>query len=192
MINVACYRYIIIHAIFPCRLILPIPFEKLNNYNFISNLGIHTDSLDKAWFFQYSSTINLSEMKKFCQNVPHTYELQHHNGVKLAWWRLKLHAYWLFVRGFVRTSIKRNTKVPQTTSNAESVSMSRRPHEDMWLSELGDVQRECSSSIFPHTSLTQIARFMGPTRGPSGADRTQVGRMLAPWTLFSGNILRPE
>ena len=26
---------------------------------------------------------------------------------------------------------------------------------------------------------------MGPTWGPSGADRTQVGPMLAPWTLLS-------
>ena len=34
------------------------------------------------------------------------------------------------------------------------------------------------------TSL--IARFMGPTWGPSGASRTQVGPMLAPWTLLSG------
>ena len=31
-----------------------------------------------------------------------------------------------------------------------------------------------------------IARFMGPTWGPSGADRTQVGPMLAPWALQSG------
>ena len=30
------------------------------------------------------------------------------------------------------------------------------------------------------------ARFMGPTWGPSGADRTQVGPMLAPWILLSG------
>ena len=36
--------------------------------------------------------------------------------------------------------------------------------------------------------LPQIARFMGPTWGPSGADRTQVGPMLAPWTLLSGSI----
>ena len=36
------------------------------------------------------------------------------------------------------------------------------------------------------TSL--IARFMGPTCGPSGADRTQVGPMLVPWTLLSGVI----
>ena len=31
-----------------------------------------------------------------------------------------------------------------------------------------------------------IKRFMGPTWGSSGADRTQVGPMLAPWTLLSG------
>ena len=33
-----------------------------------------------------------------------------------------------------------------------------------------------------------IARFMGPTWGPSGAVRTQVGPMLAPWTLLSGTL----
>ena len=33
---------------------------------------------------------------------------------------------------------------------------------------------------------TLIARFMGPTWGPSGSGRTQVGPMLAPWTLLSG------
>ena len=31
-----------------------------------------------------------------------------------------------------------------------------------------------------------IARFMEPPWGPSGAHRTQVGPMLAPWTLLSG------
>ena len=34
------------------------------------------------------------------------------------------------------------------------------------------------------TSL--ITRFMGPTWGQSGADRTQAGPVLAPWTLLSG------
>ena len=37
---------------------------------------------------------------------------------------------------------------------------------------------------------TLIARFMGSTWGPSGAGRTQVGPMLAPWTLLSGYIPR--
>ena len=39
------------------------------------------------------------------------------------------------------------------------------------------------------TSATLIARFMGPTWGPSGADRSQVGPMLAPWTLLPGRLL---
>ena len=34
---------------------------------------------------------------------------------------------------------------------------------------------------------TLIARFMGQTWGPSGADRTQVGPMFAPWTLLSSS-----
>ena len=29
---------------------------------------------------------------------------------------------------------------------------------------------------------------MGPTWGPTGTDRTQVGPMLAPWTLLSGTV----
>ena len=35
-------------------------------------------------------------------------------------------------------------------------------------------------------SASLIARFMGPTWGPSGSDKTLVGPMLAPWTLLSG------
>ena len=31
-----------------------------------------------------------------------------------------------------------------------------------------------------------ITRFMGPLWGPPGADMTQVGPVLAPWTLLSG------
>ena len=36
--------------------------------------------------------------------------------------------------------------------------------------------------------IIPIARFMGPTWGPSGADRTQVGPMLSPWSLLSGML----
>ena len=43
-----------------------------------------------------------------------------------------------------------------------------------------------TSGLYGITTL--IARFMGPTRGPSGADRTQVGPMLALWTLLSGYV----
>ena len=40
---------------------------------------------------------------------------------------------------------------------------------------------------------TLIARFMRPTWGPPGADRTQKGPMLAPWTfLFGYSPIRTE
>ena len=38
---------------------------------------------------------------------------------------------------------------------------------------------------FINSLASPIARFMGPTGDPSGADRTQVGPMLAPWALLS-------
>ena len=34
------------------------------------------------------------------------------------------------------------------------------------------------------------ARFMGPTWGPPGSWRPQVGPMLAPWILLSGSLLQ--
>ena len=40
--------------------------------------------------------------------------------------------------------------------------------------------------MYYYQNESQIARFMRPTWGPSGADRTQVGSILAPWTLLSG------
>ena len=36
------------------------------------------------------------------------------------------------------------------------------------------------------TRIPQIAKFMGPTWGPPGSCRPQMGPMLAPWTLLSG------
>ena len=36
---------------------------------------------------------------------------------------------------------------------------------------------------------SQIAKFMGPTWGPPGACRPQMGPMLAPWTLLSAMII---
>ena len=41
---------------------------------------------------------------------------------------------------------------------------------------------------FAEIFTTLMARFVGPTWGPPGADRTQIGPMLAPWSLESGHI----
>ena len=43
-----------------------------------------------------------------------------------------------------------------------------------------------------HLGTTLIARFVRRTWAPSGADRTQMGQMLASWTLLSGNIFTAE
>ena len=66
----------------------------------------------------------------------------------------------------------------------------------LWYSHYTDYVRKKSGGRQPFVSLLPlgqssyttalIARFMGPTWGPFGAGRTQVGPMLAPWTLLSG------
>ena len=38
----------------------------------------------------------------------------------------------------------------------------------------------------------QITKFMGPTWGPPGSCRPQMGPMLAPWTLLSGTLHHQE
>ena len=77
----------------------------------------------------------------------------------------------------------------QRTSNAENISISWphyasiRHHFSKWQCDCAEA---CGTSIVYNPSL--IARFMGPTWGPSVADRTQVGPMLARWTLLSGFV----
>ena len=39
-----------------------------------------------------------------------------------------------------------------------------------------------------YRSQSPIAKFMGPTWGPPGSCRPQMGPMLAPWTLLSGML----
>ena len=47
----------------------------------------------------------------------------------------------------------------------------------------------CSANyMVTFTGTTLIVRFLGPTWGPPGANRTQVVPMLATWTLLSGYI----
>ena len=71
----------------------------------------------------------------------------------------------------------------QTTNPIKSLQLDLLEHrmpivEKMWH------QDDSPTNGCQMTSL--IARIMGPTWGPSGADRSQVGPMLAPWSLLSG------
>ena len=43
--------------------------------------------------------------------------------------------------------------------------------------------------VLASPNTTQIAKFMGPTWGPPGSCRPQMGPMLAPWTLLSGQLI---
>ena len=48
------------------------------------------------------------------------------------------------------------------------------------------VQVLYAASLPESVMTSQMAMFMGPEWGPTGADRTQVDPILAPWTLLSG------
>ena len=79
----------------------------------------------------------------------------------------------------------------QRASNAENVSIWWRHH--VWMISANyrrnanpyKIRQKWGKSCRTMT-LSLIARFMGPTWGPSRANRTQVGPMLVPWTLLSG------
>ena len=44
-------------------------------------------------------------------------------------------------------------------------------------------------ACYDYVILSQIPKFMGPTWGPPGSCRPQIGPMLAPWTLLSGFLM---
>ena len=54
----------------------------------------------------------------------------------------------------------------------------------MWPLEF--IYTQHGNTISTQQYHTLIARFMGPAWGPPGANRTQVGPMLATWTLLFG------
>ena len=68
------------------------------------------------------------------------------------------------------------------THSSFNYQMVMQVHNFIYEAYLGSIQ--CQYIINVCASL--IARFMGPTWGPPGADRTQIGPMLAPWSLLSG------
>ena len=47
-------------------------------------------------------------------------------------------------------------------------------------------------NMYDTSLISQIARFMEPTWGPSGSCRPQMGPILAPWILLSGMVINPS
>ena len=62
-------------------------------------------------------------------------------------------------------------------------------HDSRTFDTCTDLQTKYSQSHFCAIA-TLMARLMGPTWDPPGADTTQVGPMLAPWTLLSGQLIQ--
>ena len=44
------------------------------------------------------------------------------------------------------------------------------------------------NASYPLYTSSQIAKFLGPTRGPPGSYRPQMDPMMTPWTLQSGML----
>ena len=73
--------------------------------------------------------------------------------------------------------------------------ISKRGPNGQWITQLSQC-RDTSWNTVWHFELYRLisnntpdSKVRGPTWGPSGADRTQVGLMLAPRTLLSGTVL---
>ena len=61
-----------------------------------------------------------------------------------------------------------------------------------WNDSLSVLTPESHLKTNTHHKTTQIARFVGPTWGPPGSCRPQMGPMLAPWTLLLGELQWPK
>ena len=85
-------------------------------------------------------------------------------GKQLIIWGLLMHVYLIYImQGYRKVISNWDKKLP-------SSGMAR-------------IKTQASQE------LTLIASFMGPIWDPSGANRAQMGPMLAPWTLLSGQSL---
>ena len=92
---------------------------------------------------------------------------------------VEFHADFRSIICMLMTVISNPDNVSGAHTNAETVAMQ--------CSNL----LELKTAVLPLNSArynTQIARFMGPSWGPPGSCRTQMGPILAPWTLLSGNV----
>ena len=77
----------------------------------------------------------------------------------------------------------------QITNQTPTLQHSIRHHINIMLLETRNERDDCQRNFVLTRNgwdCAQIARFMGPTWGPPGSCRPQMGPMLSPWTLLSG------
>ena len=112
--------------------------------------------------------------------------------------RWGLYILFTFIGSFITTRIARLASVLAETIDELFYSKLSLHHKWQFIWKLDARLLVCCNSwilqgfliiaLAENRLATPIARFMGTTRDPSGADRTQVGPMLAPWTLLSGHL----
>ena len=126
---------------------------------------------------QWRLVLTESEMLSFWQNFLHLHlqKLSKDNFYCSQWWKFyhkdDIHTHWHCVP---------DSKVHGTNMGPIWIlSDPDGPH-------VGPMNLAIRGVLHYVFTVSQIARFMGPTWGPSGSCRTQMGPMLAPWTLLSG------
>ena len=92
-----------------------------------------------------------------------------------TWWRADGQLLWLWLTDTEDIAAVEDTGVFEIVFRLDNC-------QGWWSWRKSVVIGEIWCGVNPY----QEARFMGPTWGPSGAGRTQVGPMLAPYTLLSG------
>ena len=126
-------------------------------------------------------------LQGFWYSVAPTDALTSHNEVII--WKFFLY-YCSFVRGIHQSLVDSSYKGPIMQGGGVFLidGLSNYWTKSRELSVIWDaLMLMCLYSNI--TAGPLIARFMWPTWGPSGTDRTQVGPMLAPWTLLSGSVI---
>ena len=105
-------------------------------------------------------------------------------------WKCFLH-YLPFVKGNHLSPVLLPTKGPVMLSFDVFVfhSLSKLFKNSSWVAgNFRPLNAHVMSMWWLSITDTQIAKFLGPTWGPPGSCRPQVGPMLAPWTLLLGYI----
>ena len=118
-------------------------------------------------------------------------------------WRLKSPAIFVFLQQLVQANVQEDIIIQyycpfvdkstmlggfpwQGNNNAENVSMPSRHHGVTWnvSNSMATLAGRNQAPVWGGEG-PQIAKFMGPTWGPPGSRRPQMGPMLAPWTMLT-------
>ena len=104
-----------------------------------------------------------------------TFRFQYVTANNIIWLRWSINRSWW--RSIILSRDSKHEWISKRKQQTR-VGMSLWAHTEGTLSIYSGLAYGCKHTL--------IARFVGPRWDPSGTDRTQVGPMLAPWTLLSG------